>query len=181
MPVYQIDIEKSLQPTAGVTNYWTNVYYTNAASEAAAITTGQSVVTLEKQIHANNVTFTKMRTRLVSDLAQTGTVTVLTGTGARTASEYLPLFNVVRIDFGVASGRPNRKYLRLPVLEGDTTSALLTSAMKTLVANSYSTPLINTNAITDKSGQPILTAAIADAVGMRQMRRGSKRKVTPVI
>ena len=73
MPVYQIDIEKSLQPTAGVTNYWTNVYYTNAASEAAAITTGQSVVTLEKQIHANNVTFTKMRTRLVSNLAQTGT------------------------------------------------------------------------------------------------------------
>jgi len=181
MAVYQVDIEKSYAPTAGTTIYWTNVYYVNAADSAAATTSGQSIVTLEKTIHSSLVSFTKMRIRQPSVLSQAGTIVVLTGTGSRATTQPLPLFNVFRIDFSVASGRPNRKYIRGPVLAGDNNSGAVLSTTATTIVNSYITPLINMNVVVDKQGQPILTGALYPFVGMRQLRRGSKRKIAPVI
>jgi hypothetical protein len=181
MPIYQIDIEKSFSPTTGNTVYWTNVYHVNTADLASAITAGNSIVTLEKTIHANATTFTKMRTRNTSDLAQAGTITPLTGTGGRAATNPLPLFNVFRIDFGVSSGRPSRKYIRGPLGSGDSTNGAVTSTTVTTIQNSFIAPMLNLNVVTDPQGQPWLNGTVWPYVGMRQLRRGSKRKTTPVI
>lgn len=181
MPIYQIDIEKSYSPTSGTTVYWTNVYHVNTADLASAITAGQSIVTLEKTIHSTATTFTKMRTRNTSTLAQAGTITPLTGTGGRSSSGPLPLFNVFRIDFGVGSGRPSRKYIRGPLNGADNTSGAVTSTTVTTIQNSYIAPMLGLNVVTDPQGQPWVNGTVYPYVGMRQMRRGSKRKVTPVI
>lgn len=181
MAVYQIDIEKSYSPTTGTTVYWTNVYYVNAADSAAATTTGNSIVTLEKTLHATTVNFTKMRVRLANLAVTPGTIVPLTGTGGRTANTPLPLFNVLRIDFAVAAGRPNRKYLRLPFGIADNNSGAVASTLVTAAQNNFVTPLINLNAVCDTQGQPILSGTVYPYLAMRQLRRGSKRKTTPVI
>lgn len=181
MAVYQVDIEKSFSPTTGTTIYWTNVYHVNAADVASAVVSGQSIVTLEKQAHATTVSFTKMRTRLAGSTGNTGTITPLTGAGVRAIADNLPLFNVFRIDFGVATGRPCRKYLRGPVGESDSTSGAILAGTVTALTNNYATPLLNMNVVCDESGQPLLNATVYPYVGMRQLRRGSKRKTTPVL
>lgn len=181
MSVYQIDIEKSYSPTTGSTVYWTNVYHVEAASLASAITSGQSIVTLEKTIHTTATSFTKMRTRQAGTTGNTGTITPLTGTGSRSNTGPLPLFNVFRIDFGVVSGRPSRKYIRGPVITGDNTSGAVTTSTVTTIQNSYVTPLLNMGVLCDPQGQAFVNGTVWPFVGMRQLRRGSKRKATPVI
>lgn len=181
MAVYQVDIEKSFNPTTSTTVYWTNVYYVNAADVASATTSGQSIVTLEKTIHGTTVAFTKMRIRLAALQVSPGTIIALSGNGGRTANNPLPLFDVVRVDFSVATGRPNRKYLRLPLGSADNSAGALVAGTVTTVQNSYMTPLINMNVVCDTQGQPILSGSVWPYVAMRQLRRGSKKKTTPVI
>lgn len=181
MAIYKIDIEKSTSPTSGSTVYWTNVYHVNAPDLANAITVGNSIVTLEKTIHASSVNFTKMRVQNTSVLAQAGTIVPLSGAGGRSVTNAAPLFNVFRVDFAVSSGRPSRKYLRGPVATADITNGALQSAIVTSIQNNYITPLINTGVMTDPQGQGFVSGAVFPSVGMRQLRRGSKRKTTPVI
>lgn len=181
MSVYQIDIEKSFSPTTGSTVFWTNVYHVDVTDLAAAITAGNSIVTLEKTIHANTTSFTKMRTRQAGVPGAPGTITPLSGVGGRAASNPLPLFNVYRIDFGVSGGRPSRKYIRAPLSSTDSTAGAVTGSTVTLIQNSYVTPLLNMNVLCDPQGQAFVNGTIWPYVGMRQLRRGSKRKATPVI
>ena len=181
MPVFQVDIEKSFSPTTGTTVYWTNVYHVNTADQAAAVTAGQSIVTLEKTIHSTLTTFTKMRVRQYSVLSAAGTIVPLTGTGARSTTGPMPLFNVFRIDFSVASGRPNRKFIRGPLAGSDNSSGAVTPSTVTTINNNYIAALLGLNVVVDTQGQPILSGVVYPYVGMRQLRRGSKRKTTPVI
>lgn len=181
MSVYQIDIEKSFSPTTGTTVYWTNVYHVDVTDSAAAVTAGNSIVTLEKTIHSTLTTFTKMRTRQAGIPGAPGVITPLTGAGGRTTTGPLPLFNVFRIDFGVSGGRPSRKYIRGPLAGADNSSGAVSSGTITTIMNSYATPLLNMNVLCDPQGQAFVNAVVHPYVGMRQLRRGSKRKVTPVI
>jgi hypothetical protein len=138
-------------------------------------------VTLEKTIHASTVSFTKMRTRQAGTTGNTGTITPLTGAGGRSVTAPMPLFNVFRIDFGVSGGRPSRKYIRGPLNSTDNTSGAVTGTTITLLQNSYITPLLNMNVLCDPQGQAFVNGTAWPFVGMRQLRRGSKRKTTPVI
>lgn len=182
MAVYQIDIEKSFVPSTGATVYWTNVYHVEQASLSAAATAGVNIANIEKAIHQSNVSFTKLRARPYGVPGNVGTIVPLTGGGARTAVDSLPLFNVFRIDFAVAVGRPSRKYIRGPIGEGDQASGLISSSIITSPINAnYINPLLALGYLVDTQGQPLLSGTAYPYVGMRQLRRGSKRKTTPVI
>lgn len=182
MAIYQIDIEKSLTPAGANTVYWTNVYHVNQSDMSGATTVGQSIVALEKAIHATNVSFTKMRVANASPIGGPGSIIPLTGAGARSvAAGFLPLFNVFRVDFNVGGGRPSRKYLRGPVITGDNTSGNVVAGTITLLNNNYIAPLIATNALCDPQGQMFVSGAVYPSIGMRQLRRGSKRKTTSVL
>lgn len=181
MAIYQIDIEKSFSPQAGTTVFWTNVYHVNVADAAAASAAVDAIVPLEKAVHQTTVNFTKARYRLLNPLAQAGTIKPLSGTGARSsASGSLPLFNVFRVDFAMPSGRPNRKYLRGPLNASDAANGALATATITLLQNSYINPLVALNYVVDTQGQAIVSGAPYQFVGMRQLRRGSKKRTTPV-
>lgn len=175
MSIYKIDIQKSIG-----TEYWTNVYYTNQPDLATAVTTATDIVTLEESIHMNFVTFDKA---LVTDLSTDFFTTVpINAFGGRTPdSDRLPLWNVVRVDFAVNGRRPGRKYLRIPVLESHQTDGVLTPGEIQWIIDHYCTPLHNAGQICNEHGDAFVDIVVNPNVAMRQLRRGSKRKVTPVI
>lgn len=180
MAIYQVDIEKSLTAAGTNTVYWTNVYHVQAADIAAAINTGQGIVTAEKAFHLTTTAFTKMRVQATSPLASSGTIVPLTGTGGRAGAAYLPLFNVYRIDFNVGGGRPSRKYIRGPFAQADQSNGAVSGTAFT-AANAYVTALLNLSVVCDPQGQVFVSGALFPQVGMRQLRRGSKRKTTAVL
>lgn len=182
MATYQIDIEKTMVLTTGTTYYWTNVYHCVAGSNAAAVVIGNSVVAIEKAIHATNQTFTKMRVRQNSPIAMAGSITVLSGNGTRaTPADVLPAYNTVRADFTKAIGRPCRKYLRINLGESEQTNGILLAGFVTTWTAGYVAALVALGTICDPDGDIITGGALITPVQMRQLRRGSKRRIAPVL
>lgn len=173
--IWQIDIEKSLGGER-----WTNVYFSNAASLAAAANVGTTIVNSEKLLHMNVVNFSQMRVRPYPALGAQGTVYQLGGTGSVTAFDYLPLFAVGRVTLTVAAGRPSRKYYRMPIREDEQANGIFIASKVTSV-NTTLGQMIQIAGLTDESGNAFVSATLVPEVGMRQLRRGSKRRATNVL
>lgn len=178
MAVWKVDIEKFY-----LGEYWTNVYYVEAATLDDAANIGNSIVPLEESVTLDDILFTKYRT---SDLVP-GTDNFVTniinefGDVVNDATVILPLFNVVRVDLSVGVGRPGRKYLRGVLNEGHIEFNALSSAIITFMNDNYCVPLATLGGIVLKDGTPVTSVVVNPNVGMRQLRRGSKRKAVPVI
>lgn len=174
--VWEIAIEKVLG-----NEYWINVYHADVVSQAEAKTVGDEIVGVERGVHQIQVGFTKMRVRQVSEIAGPGTVYPIGLPGAVANSIYLPLFVVARVDIAVGTGRPDRKYLKTPFPASLVENGMLTGPAIAFYNSQYCTPLLAIEDISDRSGQPYISAAVSPAVGMRQLRRGSRKRTTPVI
>jgi hypothetical protein len=173
-----LDIQKSWGG-----EYWTNRYILDVVDIPSGVTVADSIVGWEKDITLNIIEFVSYRLSDMIPGTDSYLVVPLTGFGERSvASQGLPLFNVLRVDFGVGLGRPSRKYLRGVLVESDQ-SALgqLETASITEFAAAYVAPLVAITQYVDVDGQPIISGAVHPKVGMRQLRRGSKRKLEPVI
>lgn len=175
MPIFKVDIEKSLEG-----EYWTNRYLVLADDLATAVIHAQDIKSVERNIHATEVLFTKYR---VSDTS-VGTDVYVTfpvndnGLSSH-SSPLLPLFNVLRVDMVVPVGRPSRKYYRGILSEGSSTFNTIDSGS----LGGYNTALLDLLdlPICDPQGS-LITGYIAwPSVGMRQLRRGTRRRATPVI
>jgi hypothetical protein len=175
MPM-RITIEKFL---ASVGEYWTNVYWADFATPAAAIPTADDLVTAERSVTLPAVQFTKYRIDDGTPLTEVWETKTLNLPGlSATTGDPVPLFVVARVDFSVAGGgRPSRKYLR----------GVLTEAVMTMVAidsgqlaalNSYASAVVAA-ATCDVDGQGISSGSANPMPGMRQLRRGSKKSSTP--
>jgi hypothetical protein len=172
---WAIDVEKEL-----LGEYWTNRYIVVAPDLAGATAAGLSIATMERAFHKTPVLFTKMR---ASD-GQTGTdiysVQNLNYFGQQAANgEHLALFNVMRVDFNVSGGgRPSRKYYRCPIGEGEQASGKFLIEFLNGIAPSIQA-LVDFTPYVDVDGQPIVSGSVYPNVGMRQLRRGSKRATPP--
>lgn len=171
-----VDIQKNMGG-----EYWTNVYNVLAASLADAVTAGLEIAGYERSQHSVLVTFDVMRVRPALLPSGGGTIVALGGTGqiAFTAQR-LPLFNVVRVDFRPAAGRPSRKYLRLGLDTGAVAANSvggLTAGTRDLINTAYAQPLIAESYFVDVDSQPFTSAIVYPTIHMRQLRRGSKRPV----
>lgn len=177
MPLFNLQIEKELGG-----EFWVNRYIVQLDDLTQAVFIGNTITGYELAIHMDVVNFTKYR---VSDIDPTSDVFVIVPigqTGQRTTiGPYLPLFNVVRVDFPAGTGRPSRKYLRLPVLESDQTNGALETSLISLVNTEYGTPLGDLPEFVDVDGTGLGTGITQPRVAMRQLRRGSKRRTTPII
>lgn len=179
MPKWSVDIEKLLRG-----EYWTNRYWVKDDNMAQALISADMLYTSERAIHKNNVLFTKLR---VSDgLPNTDVYQIvnLNTFGVQVPQgDELPLFCIVRVDFNTeGGGRPSRKYLRLPlndvnmVAEGKLDTEFIGGIMEY-----YATPLVGFASYVDVDEQNIVSASVWPWVGMRQLRRGSKRKLEPIL
>lgn len=169
---YQVEIEKYYNG-----EYWINRYFVNGASLDDAVSAGAQIYAIERPLHGSNITFTKMavRTTAQGDFVYQTTVLNTMGTNANSGSEMMPLFVVLRVDLGVAGSKPSRKYYRGVLRENDVSAMTITS---TSGFNTIVGALANVAALCDPQGQDIITAVCSPNVGMRQLRRGSKKKTT---
>ena len=183
MARFQIDTQK----TDGV-SFWTNRYFVEAADINAAMTAGVDIIiTGETLIHTPGVTINFIRASTVTpgDLVFRTSPRSDVGT-LGLGGEPLPLFNCVRVDFGVSSGRPSRKFYRSrlgggdlqPTYEwSDTRISAISAAVTNMMADlsSNSTPLV------DPQGQLLFGHTTFSKIAMHQLKRGSKRRTTPVL
>lgn len=176
MALYQGEIEKLYQ-----NEYWVNRYYVEAADLVAAVVAMGAIYAIERNVHATQVTFTKINTRTAAPGDDTYNTSVLNTQGLRDllGGDMLPLFNVARVDMQAAVGRPSRKYLRGVLCEPDTLAFNIVAAVQSFINTNYATPLAAVAAYVDIDGQEIVSGAVKPQVGMRQLRRGSKKSSTP--
>lgn len=181
MPLYQIDVEKQM----GM-EFWTNRYLVRAASLTAAAEGGSRIVAAERDMHTARAFFTQYRARTVAKNDGLFVNVPVAQSGLRAAdTSYLPLFNVMRVDFQVASGRPSRKFYRFPLQEGDVNDGVIGAGLVSSISDRLSdliAAMADANTpIVDPDDQDWLNLAIYTPVGMRQLRRGSKRKAKPIL
>lgn len=176
--LWKVDIEKKLG-----SEYWTNVYYVFAEDLATAHGIAQNIVQIERAITATGVTFTKYRT---SDVVPGTDIFVSTNNneaGLRpvTMAGLLPLFNVARFDLSAEAGRPSRKFMRAVLQESDITFDAIDPGILAELDANYSQPLELIEELRDIDSQGIVDVQLYPLVGMRQLRRGSKRRLAPVL
>lgn len=177
MPLFSVDIEKEYQG-----EYWTNRYIVQAADLNTANGDGGGIVALERTIHLTDVLFTRWRTSDLDPATDLYIINQINAQGLRThATDILPLFNVARVDFSTGQGRPSRKYLRGVLVEADITFNTILAGTVTDLTTSYATPMKNTGYYVDVDGQVFTAVSVYPLVAMRQLRRGSKRRVTPIL
>ena len=187
MPIYQIDIEKQAIAGASTGEYWTNRYLFQADTLGDAAAAGNYITDIERAFHTPAVMFTKTATRDTdpdTDIYNTTPVN-LAGTygGGSVPADLLPALLVVRCDIGVLTGRPSRKYYHLMLGEGSQSNGNWDAAVITAVQSNVASMLagVTSGFLCDPQGQPLVTVAPKAVVTAHQFRRGSKRKLTPII
>lgn len=180
MPLYSLDIEKFLGG-----EYWTNRYVLTAATLAEANGAAAGIYEAERAVHLSLVLFTKYRVSDFNPSTDHYFITQVNANGqggSANETQVAPLFNVVRVDFTTAlGGRPSRKYLRLPIVNGNLIGNRLAPALIAQVTTDYLSGILATPEYVDVDGQSFTQANVYPFVGMRQLRRGSKRKLQPIV
>lgn len=176
MALFEVAIQKQLG-----SEYWLNCYHVDVADRPAARAAGLEIANVESNVHSSAVTFVNYRIRQVSQLAEAGSTYPLGFTGTQSAYSYLSLFNVARVDFAVPVGRPSRKYLKLPVGAGSVNNGVFIPAFITFVQTQYCGLILGVEGICDNNGQTFEVANVNPTVGMRQLRRGTRKRETPII
>jgi hypothetical protein len=177
MAIYVVDTEKELNG-----EFWTNRYLIEAASLEDANTTGSQIISREIEFHYNPVLFTRYRVRdnnPGTDLFQTVPINQQGAKGLNN-SQVLPLFNTLRIDFPAGVGRPSRKYYRGCLTELDINGANLDfNGVGLTIENALDQFVLYP--LVDPQGSDLQRGVLWPRVQMRQLRRGSKRRTTPVL
>jgi len=171
----RITIEK-FNSTQG--EYWVNVYWT-AGTIGDAGPVAAALIAAERALYYPSVTITKARIDDGVPNTDLFSTVVVNQAGTRgAAADPLPLFAVGRVDFTInGQGRPGRKYLRGFLQESDTSNFVLTAGAITAL-QTYADAVVAAG-VTDADGQAIVDGSPMPAIGMRQLRRGSKKKATP--
>ena len=134
MPLFLLRLDKAIN-VGGVSYKWSNRYFSEDAGYAGALQRAINYWVLGErlfhgalahcyQVYANNTADppnSPGQLAGVPNELQRGAVIE----GAADVLNILPSWNVVRVDFPVVNSRPNRKFYRLPLREGDITNGLL--------------------------------------------------------
>lgn len=180
MPLFQLDIQK--QDLQGETEFWTNVYhlqldgYDDLGPPAA-------IVAAERAIHSGYVAFVSFRLKQALTPFGYSRIVALAGPGEYVvgSTQLLPLYSTMRVDMGVSIGLPIRKYLRTGVSEFESDGRNWKSDYIATVASQYANVVSHLPEIRNPAGDAITGYAVKVPVQMRQLRRGSKRRLNPII
>lgn len=174
----QLDIEKTYQG-----EYWTNRYFLTAESIEAAADATADIVEVEKNLHVTGVVLTKYRLSDATPDTDVYTTVPLNANATGQTGEPLPLFNVVRVNLTPQTGRPGVKMYRAALIEGTITGGNIDAAeIANIVLKLNALPLGGSGVvICDALGEPYLGITVNPRVSMRQLRRGTRRRTTPVL
>lgn len=180
---FRIQVFKQL---TGSDREWSNTYLYEADDLATAQAAGQAIGGVEVGFHLDNVTISRVLTSDTDPDTDVFAVDVLNLIGTRgtgSGGQWLPLFNVFRIDINVVGGgRPSRKYYRGPVLESDNVGGFVDPTVRGAIEASFAALITAANAeggeLVDPDGQAYVNGVTFSKVGMRQLHR-KRRKTTP--
>ena len=176
MPVLQLDIEQKYSA-----DYISNRYWILATDIPDGLSKGLVIANLHRTLFTSGFVVSGIRvsTPLEGDNLF-GTMPLnLPGTRSTSGSP-MPPWNRFRVDFQHGFKRPLRKFLIAPQT-GDISGDSFQSATIAYVNENYCVPIVGLEYVVDRSGALVESASLNPVVGMRQLRRGSKRKTTPII
>lgn len=173
---FEATIEKSLYG-----EFWVNRYYFDAPDLQSASLLAEQVYNAERTIHRQLVVFTKLsvRSTVLNDYVYQSIPLNTNGLNANPSGHMMPLFVVARVDLSVAGSKPSRKYLRGVLSEDDVNAMDVSSAMVTFINTNYVNPIAGISGFVDPQKADIYGGACSPKTGIRQLRRGSKKKNTP--
>jgi len=181
MPQYRVQIFKAI--TSG--KPWSNVYHVVSDDLTAASAFAETLAGIEQNVHYSFVTL--LRARVSTEVPDDGVFNTITlnVAGLRGGSpQTLPLFNTVRVDFGVFGGRPSYKYIRGPLAESEQDGGIISVGELTFFDTNYAQPLLDLSTtpiadgqLTDEDGNAFTSVSIYPQVQERQRTR--RRRALP--
>lgn len=175
MPVFQVDIQKVYS-----SEYITNVYHVNTATIADAIDAAADIADIEKELYPPHIVINALRASTPTTGDDIFITTLVNIPGTRVAATPdAPPFCRNRVDLSVGPTRPLRKFL-LGVQQADFSGDTFLSGVIGRVQTDYVLPLVALGVVCNPFGVFIVSGALSQVVGMRQLKRASKRK-TPTI
>lgn len=173
--LWRIQIEKELG-----TEQWSNDYLTSDLILDDAQDLASGLLAWEKAIHTVDVNFVFV---LISSTTVGDRVfrhITVNEPGTLASSDYIPLFNTMRIDLGTSDSDPARKYYRCPIKESDISNGRFTSGhigtINGFITTYLETPGLLGHIVTSK-GNTVVEATVQPAVQMRQLHRRRLKKV----
>jgi len=171
VPIFKVAIYKHTGGILAHESDWQNVYHVQAAGPEDALIMGQTIMNAEMAFHADSQYVTKI---VVSDPAKLffpRTEYHEDVSGERAAvGAVIPQWNVVRVMFHPLSfARPDAKYYRINLGEGDINGQILETGIVTLVQDAVDALLASAAVVVNPAGSQLITATVVDAISMRQL------------
>jgi len=187
MPLFLVATRKAIN-TNGVLAKWSNRYFVEVPTIQDALDAGNGIWTVGEAVFHNALAFCyEIYANAVNDPPNTpGTTQSVAAADSRgervaIASDtltLLPLWNVVRTDFPVVASRPSRKFYRIPLLEGDITSAQVDPDI--LIALQAGCSFIaGLDIMRDVDGQDYTGGSVVKGLTSRRLGRDSAVNVPP--
>lgn len=174
--IYRVQIVKSLPLQA-----WSNDYIIHEETIEDAEDVLNDLVTFERNMHMDAVQFDYARISTVLPDDRYFRHIALNLAGLLSTSDYLPIFNAIRVDMPTSTSDPCRKYFRGPIAESNQQNGVLTGAAVTFYNGVITTYLTGTDLISHiwtPKGNVCVGASLYPYVQMRQLHR-RRRPVTP--
>jgi len=176
LAVFQVDIQTHISA-----DYVSNVWHVNAASEADAMDQGVKLAHYHAALIPPAQTVDYIRVNSVPNVSNTFISQTVSIPGTRTDAPLAPPFNRFRILFFKGQGRPLVKFLVWPYRTDFAGDGFIPATIAYVNTN-FIVPLLDDPDVNlcSSSGVPVVSAVLSEKVGMRQLRRASKR-TSPVL
>lgn len=175
MPLWKVDIQKNYYG-----DYITNVYHVVTPDITSAMQAANDIAQLERKLLFPDQFIDNLRVSTPAPADEVFYTLPVNIPGTRpTAGQLLPAFCRIRVDLSVGYRRPGRKFL-LSLTETDQASGQLEPAMIAFVNANYAVPLVALGVCASPDGSMVISAACKASVGMRQLKRASKRKIPTI-
>jgi hypothetical protein len=168
--LFRVTIPKIFTGASFVGHTWRNVYVVEAPDYDTALAVGDTISIHEIDFHTVDVTIPEIVAHAYTEPARrVGKQLAVNRQGLLAFDdEYLPLWNCVRVDFiDSATGRPERKYYRVPLQKKDITGLILESTLYSTVNVACASIMALTNYV-GPSGEGHSSQVVSSLVQMRQ-------------
>ena len=175
MAIYQVDVQLNYYG-----EYITNVYHVDTPTIDAAAAAALDIVDIHAALVVATVNYNHVRVSSPTPADNVYLSIPINVPGTRSAgSQDMPPFCRFRVDMSVGATRPLRKFLMSPQ-QDDCVGGGLTPTAQTFVATNYCTPLVALGVVCSPAGLPVISAGVDQRVGMRQLKRASKRGIPTI-
>jgi len=166
---------------------WTNVYTLSDSNIVTAMATLDTIA--DKEAIVMGETARVFKQHVIAQVGGSGYQQDVDKPGIQTVAnpdELLPLWNTVKVVFFNNVGRPEVKYLKLPLYKDMIDGITIQNAVQTAVQLDYAAQLVGIANYTGPNGEAHTGALVHDVIQMRQtdwhrrQRVGYKRGWVPV-